>query len=84
MGEAGVPAGVLYSAPAGLFATAHSAASDEFCSSHLESVGERPLQLCAWRASGGSSKLDCQLSDIQATLSCRHQNTSNVFRRTRR
>jgi len=54
----------------------------EYCSSCLESAGERPWQCCGLRASGGSSKIDCQLSYIQATLSCRQQKSRDVFRRT--
>jgi len=68
--EAVVSAGVLHSAPLSLFATAHPAASEEYCGSWLESVGEQPLWCYALRASGGSSKIDCQLSYIQATLYC--------------
>jgi hypothetical protein len=49
---------------------------------HFDDVGQRPLLRCALRASGGSSKIDCQLSDIQATLSCRQQNSKDAFRRT--
>ena len=80
--EAGVPAGVLDSAPFGLFAAAHQAAYEEYCVSWLESAREQPLQCSALRASGGSSKIDCQLSYIQATVSCRQQNSKDVFRRT--
>ena len=72
-------AGVLCAAPLGLSAAANPAASEEYCGSWLESVGERPLRCCALRASGGSSTIDCQLSYIQATVSCRYQNSRGVF-----
>jgi len=81
-GEAAVPAGVLRSAPHGLFAAAHTAASEEYCRSCLQLTADRPLQWCALKASGGSSKIDCQYSYIQITLSCRQQNSRDVFRRT--
>jgi len=80
--DSGVPAGVPHSAPLGLFAAAHSAASEDYSSSWSESAGERPLRRCALRASGGASKIDCQLSYLQATLSCRQQNLRDAFRRT--
>ena len=80
--EGGVPARVPRSAPLGLFATAHSAASEEYCGSWSESGGERPLRCCALRASGGASKIDCQLSYIQANLSCRQQNSRDAFHQT--
>jgi len=80
--EAGVPASVLHSAPLSLFAAAHPAASDEYCGTWLELAGERRLQLCPLRACGRSSKIDCQLSYIQASLSCRQQNSRDVFHRT--
>jgi len=80
--EAGVTAGVLRSAPLGLFSASHPAASDEYCCSWLDSAGEWPSWCCALRASGGSSKINYQLSYIQATLSCRKQNSGDVFRQT--
>ena len=82
--EAGVPTGVLRSAHLGSFAAAHVAASEEYCGSWLESAGECPSWWCALRASGGFSKIDCQLSYIQATLSCRQQNLRDVFCQTQR
>jgi len=80
--DAGVPAGVLHSAPLGLFATAHLAASEEYCCSWSESAGEWPLRRFALRSSGRSSMIDCQLSYMQGTLSCHQQNSRDVFRRT--
>jgi len=78
--EAGVPAEVLCWAPLGVFATAHPADSDKYCGSWSKSAGEQPLWHCVLRASGGSSTIDCKLSYIQATLSCRQQNLRDVFR----
>jgi len=69
--EAGVPSGELHSAFLGLSAAAHPAISEEYCGSWLELAGERPLPCCGLRGSGRSSKIDCQLSYIQPTLSCR-------------
>jgi len=80
--EAGVPTRVLHSAPLSSFAAAHPAASEEYRSSWLESAGEQPLWCSALKASGGSSKTDCKLSYIQATLSCRQKNLRDVFCRT--
>jgi len=80
--EPGAPAGVLRSAHLGLFTAAHPAASEDHCSYWLESAGERPLRRCVLRASGGSSKIECQLSFIQTTLSCRQQNSRDVFCQT--
>jgi len=77
-----VGARVLGSAPLGLFAAAYPATSDEYCGSCLELVGEGPLPRGALQASVGSSKIDCQLSYIHGTLSCRQQNSGEVFHRT--
>jgi len=82
MWEAGVAARVLRSAPLGLFVAAHPATPEEYCGSWLESAGERPLRRCVLRASGRSSQIDCQFSYIQATHSCRQQNSRDVFCRT--
>jgi len=79
---AAVPAGVRRWASPGSFAAVHPSVSEEYCGSWLESAGERPLRCCASRASGGSSKIDCQLSYIQATISCRKQNLGDVFSQT--
>jgi len=80
--EAGIPVGVPCSAPLGLFAAAHPVASEDYCSPWQELAGDRPFRRCALRASGGSSKIDCQLSYILATLSCCQQNSSELFHRT--
>jgi len=80
--EAIGPARLLHSAPLGLFAAAHPAASEEYCGSWFESVGELPSRRCALWESGGSLKIDWQLLYIQATFSCRQQNSRDVFRRT--
>jgi len=58
--EAGVPPRVPCWAPLGLCATAHPSVSKGYCASWSESAGEWPLWCCALRASGGSSKIDCQ------------------------
>jgi len=81
--EAGVSARAPHSASLHFFATAHPAASEDYCGSCLESAGEQPLRRCAVRASGGSSKVDCQLSYIAASHSCLKKNSSDVFCRTR-
>ena len=77
-----VPAGVLHSAPLCLFAASYPVASEEYCSSWLESVGERPFWCCALRASGGSWRIHCQLPYTQTTLSIHQQNSRDVFHRT--
>jgi len=53
---------VLRSAPLGLIDVAQTAPSEQYCGSSLELAGEWPLQSCALRASGRSSKIDFQLS----------------------
>jgi len=80
--EPGLPAGVLSSTPLGLVAGAHPAASEEYCGSWIESAGERSLRWFALRSSGGSSKIDCQVSFIHAPVSGRKQNLRDVLRRT--
>ena len=63
-------------------AAAHSAASKEYCSFWFELAGEWLWRCCALRAPGRSLKIDCQLSYIQATVSCRQQNSREVFCQT--
>jgi len=79
--ETGVRAREPNSACLGLFAAAHSAASEEYCCARSELAGEWPLWLCVLRASGRSSMIDCQMSYIQATHSCRQQISRDVFHR---
>jgi len=78
---AGAAPEVLLSGHVGLVPAAHPAASEEYWCSLSDSVRERPLRRSALRASGRSSKIDCQLPYIQATLCCRKQNSRNLFRR---
>jgi len=77
-----VPARVLRSAPLCLFTAAHPATSGEYCGWWLQSAGERLLRHCGSRVSAASSKIDWQLSYIQATLSCRQQTSRAVFDQT--
>ena len=79
---AAVAAVALHSAPHGLFAADHPAASDESWGSELEWVGEPPLLRCALRTSGGASKIECQLSYLQAIFFCHQQHLRDVFCRT--
>jgi len=76
--EAAVPGRVPRAAPIGMFAATHPVASQEYCSTWSELAGEPPFWCNAMRASGGPLKLDCQLSYIQLTLSCRRQNSRDV------
>jgi len=80
--EAAVHPGVRRLASFGLSAATHPAAYEEYCSSWLESAGERPLRGCALSASGRSPMIDCQLSYIQVTLYRCQQYLRDVFCRT--
>ena len=80
--EAVVPARAPHSAPLSLFATAHPAGFEVYCGSWGESAGDWPLRCCALRVSGRSSNIDCQLSYMRATISCRQENWRDVFHRT--
>ena len=80
--EAAAVASVPSSAPRGCYAAVQRASSEEYCGSWTESAAPRPLHHSLLRASGGSSKIDCQLSNIQAALSCRQPTSRNVFHRT--
>jgi len=74
----GGPAGVHHAAPFGLLAGAHPSPFQDDWGSWLELAGEQPLWQGALRASCRSSKMDCQLWYIPATVTCCQQNWGDV------
>jgi len=65
-----------------LIIVVHAVACDKYCISGSESAGERIWWDRSMRASGGSSKVDCQLSDFPGTVSSHQNISSDVFRQT--